>query len=243
MEIFPAIDILDGKCVRLIQGDFEKLRTYSTSPQEVLSSFANQGAKFVHIVDLTGAKDPTRRQLALLKKLSASSNLKIQAGGGIRSESDVQDLLESGVQSVVIGSMAQRDPLSVQEILKKMGGQQITLAMDLQVLPDGTYQLATEGWQIKSAYSILDWLNPFLDSGLERVLCTDIQRDGLLCGPSFNLYRDLQSRFPGILFQASGGISSLQDLAQLKELGIRECIVGKALYEERFTLQEALNLC
>jgi phosphoribosylformimino-5-aminoimidazole carboxamide ribotide isomerase len=243
MELYPAIDLLDGKCVRLLKGDFEKATLYSDNPLEILARLEAEGAQFLHCVDLSGAKNPENRQLPLLRRLLAQTQIQIQCGGGIRSAHEVHELFEVGVSRVVLGSIAHKDPELTRTLLREYGPERITLAMDVEIQDNGQLQLATEGWKTKSKYSVSHWLGDYLEAGLKRVLCTDIGRDGMMIGPNLSLYETLLHGFPQLEFQASGGVSQLADLLSLKALGLHSCIFGKALYEGKIDLKEALLQC
>lgn len=243
MQLYPAIDLLDGKCVRLLKGDFESATVYSENPFEMLSTLELAGARHLHLVDLSGARNPKDRQLELLAKLAAHSQVEIQCGGGIRSAQEVHDLFETGISRVVLGSIAHQDPALTRMLLKEYGPERITLAMDIEIQSDGTLRLATEGWKVKSEYSVSQWLEQYLEAGLKRVLCTDIGRDGMMTGPNIALYESLLQSFPNLELQASGGVSCVSDLLQLKKIGMHSCIFGKALYEGKIELREALRQC
>ena len=241
MKIYPALDILDGKCVRLEEGNFEKGTLYSENPQTIVELIEESGGDFLHLVDLSGARNPLARQVELIQKLILKSRLKIQVGGGIRSLHNVADLLQLGVDRVVLGSIALLNPDLTRQILKEFGPDRITLAMDVKVQKDRSIQIASEGWMKSSSRNTLEWLQEYLSAGVQRVLCTDIQRDGMMTGPSFDLYEELIGRFPSAEFQASGGVAQLSDLLRLKKVGLHSAIVGKAFYEKRISLPEAIR--
>ncbi|MBI3884426.1 MAG: 1-(5-phosphoribosyl)-5-[(5-phosphoribosylamino)methylideneamino]imidazole-4-carboxamide isomerase [Opitutae bacterium] len=240
MTIFPAIDLRGGRVVRLTEGRFDQEKSYGDDPLAVARGFADAGATWLHVVDLDGAKDPAKRQTALVARLVRASGLRIQTGGGIRTAAHVEALLARGAERVVIGSLAVTKPLLVARWLEKFGSEKLTLALDARADARGTFHLATAGWQETSALTAADLLVRFLPHGLRHVLCTDISRDGKLTGPNFALYAGLRARFPALQLQASGGVAALDDLRQLKSAHLAGAIIGRALYENRFTLAEAL---
>tara|TARA_B100000586_G_scaffold262406_1_gene230599 strand:- start:2053 stop:2778 length:726 start_codon:yes stop_codon:yes gene_type:complete len=237
MIVYPAIDLIGGSCVRLYRGDFDQQTTYHASPVEVAQTYRAEGAEWLHLVDLDGAKNPENRQIPLIKNIIQASDLKVQTGGGVRSVEDVEKLLHVGASRVVIGSLAVKDQDTTQTIFKKFGAECICLATD--VLPqNGEYMIAVSGWQEGSAVTINDLIEGYLDVGLKHILCTDISRDGTLGGPNIDLYKTVKNDFADIQIQASGGVSSLDDLKVLNTDGI---IIGKALYEDLFTVEQALE--
>ena len=242
MKIYPALDILDGRCVRLREGDFENKTIYSEDPGEIAAQFKALGAQYLHLVDLSGAKDPQKRQLGLIRKIVLKTHLKIQCGGGIRSLQEVTDLLELGADRVVLGSIALNNPALVLAILKQCGSSRITLALDLRITSDGSIKILSEGWQRTSNQDIFEWIDVYLKAGLRRVLCTDIGRDGMMSGPNIDLYQILVEKYPQIDFQASGGVSQLSDLQALKKIGVHSVIFGRAFYEGKIDIQEAMLL-
>jgi phosphoribosylformimino-5-aminoimidazole carboxamide ribotide isomerase len=237
MIVYPAIDLLDGRCVRLKQGDFAQKTQYDVLPQNVLNQYAHDGATHCHIVDLAGAKAGKPQQAALIAALLKDSSLTFQVGGGIRSQDDVARYLEVGVSQVVVGSLAIQQPESFKAMLARFGGDALTLAVDVDLQDEP--MVATHGWQQVSGTSLWQVLDQFMPLGLRRILCTDIARDGMLSGTNVALYQAIQARYPNLIIQASGGVSSVEDLRQLNEAGVPEVIIGKALYENRFTLQDA----
>ena len=237
MILYPAIDLINGQCVRLYKGDFNQKTTYDVSPFEVLETYKSEGAQWVHIVDLDGAKDSHNRQSDLMKKICDTSGLKIQTGGGIRSMDDVDDLIDLGVSRVVIGSMAVSKADETKEILKKYGAEKICIAMD--VFPEGDdFKIAVSGWQEGSSVSLDAHIKSYQEYGLKHVLCTDIAKDGTMQGCNKQLYKKLRVAYPEIDFQASGGVHSLSDIEDVEAAGV---IVGKALYENVFSVADALK--
>ena len=240
MIIYPAIDLRGGCVVRLTEGKFDQETSYGTDPLAVARGFAAAGATWLHVVDLDGAKDPARRQTALVQTLARESGLKVQTGGGIRDEAQIEALLTAGAQRVIVGSLAVKQPELVRGWLKKFGAARIILAPDVRLDGDSTPRVAAAGWQESTGLALDAFLNGYLAAGLVHILCTDISRDGKLTGPNTALYAQLVKKFPTLQIQASGGVSSLEDLRQLKTTGSAGAIVGRALYEKKFTLPEAL---
>ncbi|MDI1247503.1 MAG: 1-(5-phosphoribosyl)-5-[(5-phosphoribosylamino)methylideneamino]imidazole-4-carboxamide isomerase [Lacunisphaera sp.] len=242
MIIYPAIDLRGGRVVRLTEGKFDQETTYGTDPLAVARDFAAAGATWLHVVDLDGTKDPTRRQTPLVQQLARESGLLVQTGGGIRDESQVEALLASGAQRVIVGSLAVREPARVKGWFARFGARHIILSPDVRLDPTGTPRIAAAGWQETTGVALDDFLNDYLAAGLVHILCTDISRDGKLTGPNTALYAALVKKFPSLQIQASGGVSSLDDLRALQPTGAAGAIVGRALYEKKFTLKEALSV-
>lgn len=238
--IIPALDLINGQVVRLYQGDYQQQTTYGYDPLIQFLDYQNQGANWLHLVDLDGAKDSSARQLALLRKLIEQTQVNVQIGGGIRQEQDVQDLLEAGAARVVIGSLSVKNPSLVGQWLKKYGPEKIVLALDVNINADGEKHVATAGWQNDSGISIETLLDNYRLFGLRHVLCTDISRDGTMQGSNVSLYQELSARYPSIAFQASGGIGKIEDIAALRNSGVNGVIVGKALLEGQFSVEEAI---
>jgi phosphoribosylformimino-5-aminoimidazole carboxamide ribotide isomerase len=238
--IIPAIDLIEGSVVRLYQGDYEQKTQYELDPIDVVNRYADQGAQWLHIVDLTGAKDTSKRQLALIGRMVATGRMQFQAGGGIRSEGDVAQLLEIGVKRVVIGSLAVKEPALVKSWISKYGSEAIVLALDINIDDSGNKFIATHGWQENSGVSLEALLNDFLSVGAKHVLCTDISRDGTLQGANHQLYQEMTAKFPTIAWQASGGIGNLDDIAVLKPTQVSGVILGRALLEGKFTVEQAI---
>ena len=241
MIIYPAIDLRGGRVVRLTEGRFDQEKSYGDDPLAVARGFARDGATWLHVVDLDGAKDPAQRQTALVEKLARDSGLRVQTGGGIREAAQVAALLAAGVKRVIVGSLAARQPELVHGWIKQFGAERIILAPDVRLDADGTPRVAAAGWQESTGVALDDFLHGFVPAGLVHILCTDISRDGRLTGPNTALYTRLVSRFPSLQIQASGGVSSLDDLRALQMTGAAGAIVGRAIYEKKFTLQEALT--
>ncbi len=239
--IIPAIDLIDGSVVRLYQGDYEQKTQYAFDPVDVVNNYADAGAEWLHIVDLTGAKDTSKRQLDLIGRMVDTGRMQFQAGGGIRSEDDVKQLLDIGVKRVVIGSLAVKEPELVKGWVSKYGAEAIVLALDVNIDANGNKMIATHGWQQDSGVALEPLLEDFLSVGAKHVLCTDISRDGTLKGANEALYAEMTARFPSVSWQASGGIGSLDDIARLKPANVGGVILGRALLEGKFTLEEAIQ--
>jgi phosphoribosylformimino-5-aminoimidazole carboxamide ribotide isomerase len=240
MIIYPAIDLRGGRVVRLTEGKFDQEKSYGDDPLAVAKDFAAAGATWLHVVDLDGAKDPAKRQTPLVEIIARNAGLRMQTGGGIREASQIQALLDAGAERVIVGSVAVKQPALVHDWLRKFGSEKIILSPDVRLDAAGTPRVAAAGWQESTGVALDDFLNGFLTSGLVHILCTDISRDGKLTGPNSMLYAQLVKNFPTLQIQASGGVSSLDDLRVLKTTGSAGAIVGRALYEKKFTLKEAL---
>ncbi len=238
--IIPAIDLIDGKVVRLYQGDYGQKTEYSADPQGRFDDYVAHGATQLHLVDLDGAKDSTKRQLTVIRKLLANTKAPVQIGGGVRTEQDVIDLLDAGANRVVIGSTAVKDPATVAGWVEKYGADKIVLALDVNIDAEGNRMIAVAGWQEDSGVTIEALLAHYLPVGLKHVLCTDISRDGTLQGSNVALYRDLAAQFPQISWQASGGIGGIADIEALKGSGVGGVILGRSLLEGKFTVKEAI---
>lgn len=238
MRLLPAIDLIGGRCVRLAQGDFARETAYPIEPAEALARFAEEGARQVHLVDLDGARAREPRQHDLLAMLANTTSLELQVAGGVRSPEQVGRLLQAGVARVVIGSLAVNDPAAFAAMLDRFGPDRLTLALDVRLDADGTPMVASHGWLEDSGKSIEQVL--LLFPRIRHLLVTDIARDGMLGGPNLPLMRLIRDRFPAVQLQASGGVAQLADLDALRETGAAGAIVGKAIWEGRFTLAEAI---
>ncbi|KGQ52162.1 1-(5-phosphoribosyl)-5-[(5-phosphoribosylamino)methylideneamino] imidazole-4-carboxamide isomerase [Gallibacterium anatis 10672-6] len=238
--IIPALDMINGEVVRLHQGDYAKQTTYSDNPIEQFAAYVKQGAEQLHLVDLTGAKDPQARQTALIGKIIEATQCPVQVGGGIRSEKDVADLLNVGANRVVVGSTAIKQPQMVKAWFEKYGAEKFVLALDINIV-EGRKLIAIHGWQETSDLTLEQVIEDFSTVGLQHVLCTDISKDGTLSGSNVALYREVCQKYPTIQFQSSGGIGSLADINALKGSGVAGVIVGRALLEGKFTVAEAIE--
>jgi phosphoribosylformimino-5-aminoimidazole carboxamide ribotide isomerase len=241
MKIYPAMDLMNGQVVRLAQGRFEDRTTYNKSPLEAAQEFAQSGARYLHIVDLDGAREGRPMQLDILQSLAAQVPLRLQVGGGVRTMDHVETLLKAGVERVVIGSLAIQDPPLTKRMLEIFGSDRITLGLDVLMDDAGQLRVATHGWQQLASVSAHEVLDTYMGMGLQQVLCTDIKRDGMMRGPNFALYQTLQRQYPQLCILASGGVHRLDDMRQLKADGIGGAIIGKALYEGAIDLKEALQ--
>ncbi len=237
--IWPAIDLMDGRAVRLLKGDFDKQSIYDDDPVDRACVFADAGAKALHVVDLEGAKAAAPRQSALIGQIARQSGLIVQAGGGVRSRDDVDMLLNDGVRRVIIGSLAVTDPMRVLRWLDEFGADVLVLALDVRL--DGDIpRPAIKGWQEQTDKSLWDILDIY-GTQARHILVTDIDRDGVLGGINAALTRAITTRYPGLALLASGGIGALGDIAAARDAGAAGVIIGKALYEQKFTLNEALS--
>ncbi len=230
MMLIPSIDLRGGRCVRLLQGDFTRETVYDLEPMELVDRYVAAGAPWLHIVDLDGARDGTLANRRFILDLADSRKIKLQVGGGIRSLEVIEPLLEGGVARVVIGSAAVEQPAEVVAWMNRHGPERICLALDVR-LQNAAPMVQTRGWTQGSALSLWRAVDIFLSVGLRHVLCTDVARDGAMQGPNVDLYRECQQRYPQLLWQASGGVRGIADLAELRSLGMQAAISGKALLE------------
>lgn len=238
MIIIPSIDIQNGNCVRLTQGDFGRVSQYLLNPADVASKFSATGASVLHIVDLDGARFGMITQIDCIKSIRKSFKQIIQVGGGIRSENDIDTLLKFGIDRIVIGSSAVLNTQNTAWWLEKYGSDVIVLALDFY-LDDGIPYVAIKGWQQKTKRTVWDVLGSY--PTLKHLLCTDISKDGMQIGPNFQLYKEIKEKYPEIKIQASGGVSSVKDILELKRLQVDAAIIGKALYEGQLDLKEAIE--
>ncbi|MDR7122740.1 1-(5-phosphoribosyl)-5-[(5-phosphoribosylamino)methylideneamino]imidazole-4-carboxamide isomerase [Rheinheimera soli] len=239
--IIPAIDLIQGKTVRLYQGSYDKTTEYQQTPLQLRDLYAEAGAGILHLVDLTGAKNAADRQLELLTTLMKNAPLPVQVGGGVRTVADVEQLLAAGASRVVVGSVAIREPETVQAWLRTYGGDKIVLALDVSINAKGDKTLPSHGWIEESTITLEQVLDGFIAAGAKHVLCTDISKDGTLQGPNVALYTELVQKYPQIQWQASGGVGSLADIKALKPTGVAGVILGRALLEGKFTAEEAIQ--
>ncbi len=238
--VYPALDIREGRVVRLLQGDYAQQTTYGDDPLPRAKAFAAAGASWMHLVDLDAARAGGYTLAPLLSAIASESGLKVQTGGGIRRRDDVARLLDAGAARVVVGSVSVREPETVIGWLQAFGAERLTIALDARQADDGRWLLPVHGWT-ETADVTLDVLAlRYAQAGMRHLLCTDIARDGMLSGPNIDLYRHLSNLLPGVAVQASGGIRSAADVADAKAVGCGGAILGKALLEGRMTLQEAL---
>jgi phosphoribosylformimino-5-aminoimidazole carboxamide ribotide isomerase len=240
MRLLPAIDLQDGRCVRLLRGDFARQTAYPTAPLDVAHKFEAMGADWLHVVDLDGARQGRTDQgnHALIAQLARESTLKLQVGGGLRTRADIERVLDAGAARAVIGSAALSDPAAVREWLDDFGGERIALAFDVRLDAGGTPCIATHGWQRQSTRALWEVLAEFPGAAPVHVLCTDVARDGALSGPNVALYAQAVRGFPDIAWQASGGIRNAADLQALASCGAAAAISGKALLEDLIPVEE-----
>lgn len=236
IEIIPAIDIIEGKCVRLSKGDYNQQKVYSESPVEVAKAFEEAGCRRLHLVDLDGAKSSHIVNYRTLEAIASSTNLIIDFGGGIKSDEDVHIAFESGATMITGGSIAVKNPDLFTSWIEKYGAEKIILGADAK-----DKKIATNGWQDNSNISIVPFINSYLEKGITKVISTDISCDGMLQGTSIDLYKELMAECKGIFLIASGGVASVDDLRQLEEINVPAVIAGKALYEGRISLKDLEN--
>lgn len=233
IEIIPAIDIIDGECVRLSQGDYDRKSTYYKDPLDAAIKYEDCGVRRLHVVDLDGAKQSFPANLAVLERIASKTSLDIQYGGGIKSEEALKKVFESGAARAICGSIAVKSPELFAGWLEEFGPGKIILGADTK---DG--KVAINGWLEAVTVGVEELIRLFLPSGLTQVICTDISKDGMLTGPSTPLYIRLQKEFPGVEITVSGGISSMDDIIELDKAGLKSVIVGKAIYEGRITFEK-----
>ena len=238
MKIIPAIDLRQGRCVRLFKGDFDQETEYSSHPVEIGRQFSELDVSDLHVVDLDGALTGKQGNRAIVAELVRESGLEVQVGGGIRSRDDVADWLGKGVARCVVGSLAVREPEVVMSWLDEFGPNAIVLALDVRIEAGSRPMLTTQGWTEESDVSLWECLDDFGKSGARHLLCTDVLRDGTLLGPNFDLYSEILNRYPDLQLQASGGVRDIDDLELLRELGVPAAISGKALLDGRISPEE-----
>jgi phosphoribosylformimino-5-aminoimidazole carboxamide ribotide isomerase len=238
MLLIPAIDLREGRCVRLLHGDFAEETHYDVEPQALLERYQALGASWLHLVDLDGARDGKPGNRALVLDLAANRSVHLQVGGGIRDSATIDAFLHAGVGRVVIGSAAVMQPEQVRMWLRRFGAESITLALDVRVDPEGVPRCATHGWQVQSAMSLWQAVDAYRAEGVIHVLCTDVARDGAMTGPNVELYREAIRRFAEVEWQASGGVRAGSDLHALAVTGVAATISGRALLEQRLTAEE-----
>jgi phosphoribosylformimino-5-aminoimidazole carboxamide ribotide isomerase len=240
MILIPAIDLLDGRCVRLLHGDFNQVTQYASSAKALAADYASAGAEWLHVVDLAASRDGERANTDALFELLKAAGQSVQTGGGVRAEKDVAARLEAGASRVVIGSLCASDSGLFIEWLSKFGEDRLVAALDVRVDDDGVPWPRIHGWTKRAEQDLWQILDQLVDGGLKHLLCTDISRDGAMSGPNLGLYTGIVQRYPGISLQASGGVSKLDDLEALKGSGATGVITGKALLEKTFSVTEAL---
>ncbi|HEX8547757.1 MAG TPA: 1-(5-phosphoribosyl)-5-[(5-phosphoribosylamino)methylideneamino]imidazole-4-carboxamide isomerase, partial [Cytophagaceae bacterium] len=233
IKIIPAIDIIDGKCVRLTQGDFLQKKKYHDDPLEVAKTFQDAGITNLHLVDLDGARQKHIVNHKVLEAIASKTSLKVDFGGGLQSDDDLRIAFECGAAQITGGSIAVREPVLFESWINNFGSEKIILGADAK---DG--KIAVSGWQEITKLHIFDFIEDYLNKGIKYVLCTDISKDGLLQGPSFDLYKEILERFPNVKLIASGGVTTIKDIEKLEELGLYGAIIGKAYYEGHIKLTE-----
>ena len=233
MRIIPAIDIIDGKCVRLSQGDYKSKKVYNENPLEVAKEFEAHGIRYLHVVDLDGARAGNIINHRVLEKIASNTQLTIDFGGGLKSDEDLRIAFESGARQVTGGSIAVKNPKTFLSWLEKFGSEKIILGADAK-----NKKIMVAGWEEDSGKDLLEFISTYRQEGIEYVICTDVSKDGMLEGPSLDLYREILERDPEIKLIASGGVTSMDNLYKLQDSGCEGAIIGKAIYEGRISLQE-----
>lgn len=237
MRIIPAIDIIDGKCVRLTKGDYTTKKIYNENPLEIAKSFEDNGIEFLHVVDLDGAKSNRIINYKILEKLASQTTLAIDFGGGLKSEKDVEIAFESGAKQITGGSIAAKNRSEFVGWIDRYGAEKVILGADCK-----DRKIATDGWLEESDTDVIEFIQSYEQNGIRDVISTDISKDGMLKGPSLNLYKDILNQTQVNLI-ASGGVSNINDLYRLKEIGCSGVIIGKAIYEGRIKMKELSELC
>jgi phosphoribosylformimino-5-aminoimidazole carboxamide ribotide isomerase len=237
MRIIPAIDIISGQCVRLTQGDYATQKIYSKNPVDVAKAFEDHGIRYLHLVDLDGAKSKHIVNHNILEQIATQTQLKVDFGGGIKSDADVKIAFECGASQITAGSVALQNPDLFLKWLNTFGQDKIILGADAK-----NRKIATQGWLSDSNQDVLEFISGFEKQGVRHVVCTDISKDGMLAGPSFDLYAEILEK-TNIQLIASGGVSKIDDVIQLKTLGCEGVIIGKAIYEGRISFKELEKLC
>ena len=233
MRLIPAIDIIDGKCVRLSQGDYNSNKIYNENPLEVAKMFQDHGIKYLHLVDLDGAKSKHIVNYKVLESIATGTDLKIDFGGGLKSDKDLEIAFNSGASQITGGSIAVKDPETFLSWLEKYGNEKIILGADAK-----DEKVAVSGWLEESKEDLLPFIQKYNENGVQYVICTDIAKDGMLQGPSFELYRKILNETPDLNLIASGGIAEFDDLPKLQEIGCEGAILGKAIYENKISLKQ-----
>ncbi|WP_066218067.1 1-(5-phosphoribosyl)-5-[(5-phosphoribosylamino)methylideneamino]imidazole-4-carboxamide isomerase [Formosa haliotis] len=237
MRIIPAIDIIDGKCVRLTKGDYDTKKIYNENPLEVAKSFEDAGVEYLHLVDLDGAKAGTIINYKVLEQLTSKTNLKIDFGGGLKTNEDLYVAFNSGAKQITGGSIAVKNRVMFESWIQKYGSQKIILGADAK-----NEKVAISGWLEESSLEVAPFIKGYMSKGIQYVICTDISKDGMLEGPSLDLYKKIITENPNIKLIASGGISCMDELPKLKALGCEGVIIGKAIYENKISLKDLERL-
>ncbi len=233
MRLIPAIDIIDGKCVRLSKGDYNTKKIYNESPLEVAKEFEAHGIEYLHLVDLDGAKSKHIVNHKVLEAIASQTNLKIDFGGGLKTDEDLRIAFESGANQITGGSIAVKDPETFKNWFVQFGADKIILGADAN-----NEKIAVSGWLEESDQELIPFVQAYQEQGVSYVICTDISKDGMLQGPSFDLYQKMLKEIPNIKLIASGGISTFNELPKLAEIGCEGTIIGKAIYENRISMKQ-----
>jgi phosphoribosylformimino-5-aminoimidazole carboxamide ribotide isomerase len=236
MQIIPAIDIIEGKCVRLTEGDYSQKKIYNENPLEVAKQFEDAGLQRLHLVDLDGAKAGAVKNWKVLETIAGKTSLIIDFGGGIKKEEDVRIVFDSGAAFATVGSIAVKNETEFVKWLLIFGAEKFLLGADVK-----EEKIAINGWMEKTDVWIYDFMEKYIAHGVQQVFCTDVSKDGKLEGPSIELYKNIISKFPGLYFIASGGVSSMKDLEELQTIGCKAAIVGKAIYENKISISDLKN--
>ncbi len=237
IELIPAIDIIDGKCVRLTQGDYQSKKVYNENPVEVAKQFAEHGIRRLHVVDLDGAKSAHVVNHKVVEAITASTDMVVDFGGGIKTDEDLKKAFDAGASMVTIGSLAVKHPDTFLRWLEQYGSDHIILGADVK---DG--QISINGWQEEEGDQLVPFVGKYVEKGVQKVLCTDISKDGMLQGPAVELYQHLLQSFPDLYLIASGGVSCIEDIRALDQAGVPAVVFGKAIYEGRIQLDELMNV-
>lgn len=237
IELIPAIDIIDGECVRLTKGDYTQKKVYNANPTEVARGFAKLGFKRLHVVDLDGAKSKHVVNANILRNISQTTDMEIDFGGGIKTQSDMDLVFDNGASMATVGSISYTDPQTFEAWIKRYGPDRIILGADVR-----NRKIAINGWLDDTDSDIFEFISHYMAKGITKILCTDISKDGALKGPSITLYKDIISRFPGLHLIASGGVSSTDDIRNLEQEGIPAVVFGKAYYEGLINIEKIRHL-
>jgi phosphoribosylformimino-5-aminoimidazole carboxamide ribotide isomerase len=232
IELIPAIDIINGKCVRLCKGDYEQKTVYGDSPARIAQDFERLGFKRLHVVDLDGAKSKHVVNIDVLREITSTTSLTVDFGGGIKTDDDIEKAFEAGAQMVTVGSIAVTSPTLFYQWLEKYGAERIILGADVR-----NGMISINGWKEDSSEALLPFLKKYIDKGVKNVLCTEISKDGMLEGPAVELYKEVMREYPGLHLIASGGVSCIEDIRRLESEGIPAVVFGKAIYEGRIDLR------
>ncbi|HSZ24521.1 MAG TPA: 1-(5-phosphoribosyl)-5-[(5-phosphoribosylamino)methylideneamino]imidazole-4-carboxamide isomerase [Cytophagaceae bacterium] len=237
IELIPAIDLIDGKCIRLTQGDYNKKTIYNENPLEVAKQIEGAGIKRLHLVDLDGAKQKKIVNQKVLETISSATSLHIDFGGGLQSDKDLEIAFNSGAKQITGGSIAVKNSELFSKWISQFGSEKIILGADCK-----SGMIAISGWQETTEISIFKLIEDYIRKGIEYCICTDVAKDGLLQGPSFDLYKEIQTKFPSLKLIASGGVSNIEDVKKLNDMGVYGVIIGKAFYEGKIKLDELSKL-